>query len=191
MKILSVEFVKSVQDVKEIPRDGLAEIAFSGRSNVGKSRLINCLLNRKKMAKTSSTPGKTRQINYFRINGAFFFVDLPGYGFARVSKSEKVLWQRLIESYIKQSRQLKGVVAIIDSRIGPTPLDLQLFGWLSSLKVPMTVVATKSDKLSNNALNQRLAQYSKQLQASIYPFSAVSGMGKRALWKEILTTLEL
>ncbi len=194
MTITSVEFVKSVVSIKEIPKENLQEIAISGRSNVGKSSLINCLLNRKKLAKTSSTPGKTRQLNYFRINNQFFLVDLPGYGFAKVAKSEMQQWRNLIESYIKTSRNLKGVVALIDSRIGPTPLDLQLLEWLSSLKMPMILVATKADKLSKGKLKSQVAACAKQVapyyNKTIIPFSVTNGLGKAELWKEMLSLME-
>ncbi|MFQ6113285.1 MAG: ribosome biogenesis GTP-binding protein YihA/YsxC [bacterium] len=194
MKITSVEFIKSVDNINEILRDNLKEIAFAGRSNVGKSSVINCLLNRKKLAKISSTPGKTRQLNYFRINKAFYFVDLPGYGFAKVSKKEKAHWQTIIEAYLKGSTHLKGVISIIDSRVGLTALDLQLLEWLKSLRLPVVLVATKSDKLSNNALTNQISKISEQLgdnfAGSIYPFSAVSGSGKKEVWREILNLLE-
>ncbi|MFQ5864266.1 MAG: ribosome biogenesis GTP-binding protein YihA/YsxC [bacterium] len=194
MKITSVEFIKSVKNTNEIPKDNLKEIAFAGRSNVGKSSLINCLLNRKKLAKTSSTPGKTRQLNYFKINNRFYFVDLPGYGFAKVSKEEKAHWQRLVEGYIKDSLYLKGVISIIDSRVGLTELDVQLLEWLKRLGVSVVLVATKSDKLSKNAVANQIRNISEQLgsnfTSNIYPFSAVSGMGKKELWREISNLLE-
>jgi GTP-binding protein len=194
MKITSAEFVKSVTDVQQIPKERLNEIAISGRSNVGKSSLINCLLNRKKLVKISATPGKTRQLNYFRINGKFFLVDLPGYGFAKVSKSETEQWRRLIESYIESSQRLRGVVALIDSRIGPTPLDVQLVEWLVALRVPTVVVATKADKLSKGKLAAQIRSYADQLEPyyteAIIPFSIISGMGKFELWKEITRLLE-
>ena len=185
MKISSVEFVKSVASIEQIPKDNLAEVAFAGRSNVGKSSLINCLLNRKKLAKISSTPGKTRQLNYFRINDRFYFVDLPGYGFAKVSKSEKLQWQALIESFITSSRNLKAVVLITDSRIGPTKLDVQLIEWLYSVAVPLILIATKCDKLSRSALSRQIAHYNKTLGSyqieNIIPFSSVNGTGKKPL----------
>ncbi|MFQ5638940.1 MAG: ribosome biogenesis GTP-binding protein YihA/YsxC [bacterium] len=194
MKISSVEFVKSVVNIREIPKDALTEVAIAGRSNVGKSSLINCLLNRKKMAKTSSTPGKTRQLNYFRINQRFYFVDLPGYGFAKVSKKESEQWRVLIESYLSQSQNLRGLVSIIDSRVGPTKLDMQLLEWLTTLKINLIVVATKSDKLSKNALKKQIAGFSQTLQpffeGEIIPFSARTGNGKKELWREIRTFLE-
>ncbi|HEX9652963.1 MAG TPA: ribosome biogenesis GTP-binding protein YihA/YsxC [bacterium] len=194
MKITSVEFVKSVVNIKELPTENLQEIAISGRSNVGKSSLINCLLNRKKLAKTSSTPGKTRQLNYFRINNQFFLVDLPGYGFAKVAKSEMQQWRNLIEGFIEQSKNLKGVVALIDSRIGPTLLDIQLIEWLSSLKIPTVLVATKADKLSKGRVKIQVADYAKQIRPyynkAIIPFSVINGMGKTELWREMILLME-
>jgi GTP-binding protein len=194
MKITSVEFIKSVENLNEIPKDNLKEIAFAGRSNVGKSSLINCLLNRKKLAKTSSTPGKTRHLNYFKINNNFYFVDLPGYGFAKASKKEKAHWQTLVEGYIKDSTNLTGVISIVDIRVGLTELDLQLLDWLRSLHVPLVLVATKSDKLSRNAVTNQIAKMSEQLGGrvinNIYPFSAASGSGKKEVWREILNLLE-
>ncbi len=191
MKISSVEFVKSVVSVDQIPGDGLPEVAFAGRSNVGKSSLINRLLNRKKIAKTSSSPGKTRQLNYFKVNDKFYFVDLPGYGFARVSKSEKIQWQQLIEAFITQSENLKAVAVITDSRIGPTSLDLQLIGWLRATDVPVILIATKCDKLSRSAVAQLGRRYHKELSKyqikDLIPFSALSGVGKKELSTAILS----
>lgn len=194
MKITSVEFVKSVVNLSDMPKDNLKEIAFAGRSNVGKSSLINCLLNRKKLAKTSSTPGKTRQLNFFRINHRFYFVDLPGYGFAKVSQKESAQWRNLIEGYISSSANLMGILSIIDSRLGPTKLDMQLLEWLRSLNLQLILVATKSDKLSKSVLITQLAKFTKQLKPiigrEIIPFSAASGRGKKEVWREILTLVE-
>lgn len=194
MKVTSAEFIKSVTDLRALPKAALPEVAFAGRSNVGKSSLINCLLNRKKLAKTSSTPGKTRQLNYYRINGRFYFVDLPGYGFAKVSKSERQQWQHLIENYIQASPHLCGVVSIIDSRIGPTELDLQLMAWLHSLQAPNLLVATKADKVSKSKLQQTLAKHKSALEAYLaepaIPFSATHGTGKKQLWRAITTLME-
>ncbi len=194
MKITSVEFIKSVENFDHIPKDNLKEVAFAGRSNVGKSTLINCLLNRKKIARTSSTPGKTRQLNYFKINQKIYFVDLPGYGFAKAPKTERVQWRRLIENFLTQSPNLKGVVSIIDSRIGPTKLDLQLLEWLKNLNIPIILVVTKSDKLSKSALLNQVRKYSNQLNhfklKQIIPFSAINGAGKKEVWREITTLLE-
>ena len=194
MKILTVEFVKSVAKVEDRIQDNLSQIAFAGRSNVGKSSLINCLLNRKKMAKISSTPGKTRLLNYFIIENQFYFVDLPGYGYARASKKEVQQWQQLIERFILNSTTLKGIISLIDSRIGPTQLDFELFNWLNSLNIPLVVVATKSDKLSKNVLNKQMRRITKQLESlsigNIIPFSAVNGMGKKEIWSEIMSLME-
>ncbi|MDZ7261387.1 MAG: ribosome biogenesis GTP-binding protein YihA/YsxC [candidate division KSB1 bacterium] len=189
MKITSAQFVRSVADVQQLPRDGLPEIAFAGRSNVGKSRLINCLLNRKNLAQISSTPGKTRHLNYYRINNRFYFVDLPGYGYAKASRAEKKQWAKLIESFLTTSVYLKGVIVIIDSRHLPTESDQHLLRWLQDLRRPALVVATKADKMSTNKLNTQLAQSLKQLTAlgveTIIPFSALTGLGKRELWRKI------
>jgi len=194
MKITSVEFVKSVANISQLPKDGLNEIAFAGRSNVGKSSLINCLLNRKKMAKISSTPGKTRQLNYFKINEKFYFVDLPGYGFAKVSMNERLQWQNLIEDFFKKSTKLRGVVSLIDGRIGPTALDFQLLEWLHSLEIRVQVVATKIDKLSKSAASQSLRKYSEALKSflsdEIIPFSSVTKVGRKELQTKIFNILE-
>lgn len=194
MKITSVEFIISVANLLQLPKDGLNEIAFAGRSNVGKSSLINCLLNRKKMVKISSTPGKTRQLNYFKINDKFYFVDLPGYGFAKVSKNERIQWQKLIEGFLEKSSKLKGVVSIIDGRIGPTKLDIQLLEWLHSLDIQVQVVATKIDKLSKSAAKQSLKKYSVTLKSllsdEIIPFSAVNATGRKELQIKIFNILE-
>lgn len=194
MKITSIEFVKGVADVSGLPKDNLKEVAFAGRSNVGKSSLINCLLNRKKLAKISSTPGKTRQLNYFLINEKFHFVDLPGYGFAKVSKTEREQWRRLIEGFLQQSKNLRGVVSIIDSRIGATALDLQLLEWLKGLNHRVILVATKSDKLSKSNLNRQIDKFSTDLKEyvhdAIVPFSAVNGTGKKELWQEIINLMD-
>lgn len=194
MKVTSVEFVKSVVHLNEIPKGNLNEIAFAGRSNVGKSSLINCLLNRKKVAKTSATPGKTRQLNYFKINDKIYFVDLPGYGFAKASKQERSFWRDLIEAFIGKSPNLKGVVSILDSRIGVTDLDRDLHIWLRSLQVPLILVATKTDKLSRNQLANQLSIMKRQVvsnhAAEIIPFSAVNGTGTKEVWQAILNLME-
>jgi GTP-binding protein len=186
VRITDATFVRSVADVKRLPRDGLPQIAFSGRSNVGKSSLINALLNRRKLAQTSSTPGKTRLLNFYLINKAFYFVDLPGYGFAKVSQAERAQWRDLIEGYLKNNSALAGIVALIDCRIGATDLDVQLVEWLAELKMPAVIVATKADKLSQQqqivqrrTIEDRLAHLSIH---EILLFSANTGLGKTELW---------
>lgn len=189
MKILSAKFLTSVVDIKQLPSHGYPEIVFAGRSNVGKSSLINCLINRKNLALTSSSPGKTRMINYYCINDKLFFVDLPGYGFAKVSKRERQKWKLLIESYITTSLNLKGIIQIIDSRIGPTDLDLEMISWLIHLQKPTLLIATKIDKLPKSKINSYLLKYTKNLKSigiyDLIPFSAVTKMGRKEIWKAI------
>ncbi|MBC8144184.1 MAG: YihA family ribosome biogenesis GTP-binding protein [bacterium] len=148
LHIKSAEFLTGAARPAQFPRGEFPEIAFVGRSNVGKSSLLNSLTSRKSLAKTSGTPGKTRQINFFRINAALTFVDLPGYGYAKVSKDERDAWSRLIESYLTNREQLKLVVALSDIRHEPTALDLNLFTWLDETDLPFIVVLTKYDKVS-------------------------------------------
>ena len=189
MKVISAEFVKSVADIRQIPTEGLPEVAFAGRSNVGKSSLINALLNRKKLVQVSSTPGKTRLINFFKINQKFYFVDLPGYGYARVSRLMQQGWQKLIESYLLNSRFLKGVVVLIDIRHPITEADLQLIEWLAGHEIETVIVGTKADKLSGNKLQTQIASNNKILQKigvdPLLPFSAITGRGKQELWQAI------
>ena len=194
MKILSAKFVTSVTNIRNIPRAQYPEIAFAGRSNVGKSSLINTLINRKKLALTSSAPGKTRMINFYSINDDLYFVDLPGYGFAKVSKKERERWKILIESYIKKSAHLKGIVQLIDSRIGPTELDLEMISWLMHVNKPILIVATKTDKLPRTKLQGHLSECSARLQSvgqfDIIPFSTVNKTGKKEIWQAIRHLLE-
>lgn len=163
MNIKKVEFVKSVVDINEIPVPRLPEIAFAGRSNSGKSSLINTILNRKKLAKTSSKPGKTRLLNYFRINDKLYFVDLPGYGFAGVSRKLRYEWKGLIDTYLSESKELKLVLMICDIRRGITDMDLQLIEWLDFTGIKIQLMLTKSDKLSKNksakTRNEIIKQY--------------------------------
>ncbi len=189
MKILSAEFVKSIVDIHQIPEPRYPEIAFAGRSNVGKSSLINTLLNRKKLALTSSSPGKTRLINFFNVNESLYLVDLPGYGFARVSKAERKSWKRMIESYITGSAYLKGVIHLIDCKVGPTQLDLEMIDWLQHLQKPVLIVATKADKISKSKASYYLKKYAQEMglvdNSQLVPFSAVTKQGKKEIWKAI------
>lgn len=194
MRITDATFVRSVADARQLPRDGLPQIAFSGRSNVGKSSLINTLLNRRKLAQTSGTPGKTRLLNFYLINQAFYFVDLPGYGYARVAQTEREQWRRLIEGYVKKNPALAGVVALVDSRIGITESDRQLLEWLEVLETPVIVVATKADKLSRQQQivqhKTMLSQLSDPASKKILMFSAHSGLGKAEVWSCIQGLME-
>lgn len=191
MKITSAEFIKSAFDKSHWTDDRLPEIAFLGRSNVGKSSLINSLLQRKGLARTSNTPGRTQSINFFLINEEFYFVDLPGYGYARVSKQMRSDWGKMAEEYLSERDELKLSVQLIDSRHKPTALDRQLNEWLRFYQKPHIVVATKADKLSNNQLNKILRQTEEELSESkIIAYSSVTGKGKDALWREIEQALK-
>jgi GTP-binding protein len=190
MKILSAEFIKSAHTAAQLAGSRLPEIAFSGRSNVGKSSLINCLLNRRGLAKTSSTPGRTQAVNFIEVNKAFQFVDLPGYGYAKVPEAMRRKWQGLIETYLKNSGYLRLVILIVDSRREPSQ-DEQLFvEWLRQHEIPATAVLTKIDKVSANARQKSQSAWKKHLGLeAVLPFSALDGQGKDKIWKEITSYL--
>ena len=194
MKNHNAEFIKSVHSLSELPDDSFPQIAFAGRSNVGKSSLINAMLNQKKLAKISSTPGKTRSLNFFLIDNRFYLVDLPGYGFAKVSKDAKRRWQRLIEGFLSTSNNLRGSILIIDSRIGLTELDKMMISWLLNDRIPFRVVATKIDKLSRNKQAVQFKKINAHLEglriSPAIPFSAKTGEGRSILWKTLLEFLE-
>jgi len=193
MNLRSAEFLTSVGFLSQLPTDGKSEIAFAGRSNVGKSSLMNRLLNRKKLVKTSGTPGKTRTLNFFTINNAFYLVDLPGYGYAKRSKTEREQWGQLIEGYVADREPLKGFVLLIDIRHAPTEDDLNMVEWLTNSGKRFILVGTKADKLSNNKLQSSLARTKRVLawkgEHDILAFSAVTGRGKDELWRWIEETL--
>ncbi len=193
MKIKQAEFKGVFVDLKQLPDGDRSEIALVGRSNVGKSSLINKLSNRKKLAKSSSTPGKTRTINYYLINTQWYMVDLPGYGYAKVSKAERAGWGKMIESYLSRRQQLKGVLQILDIRHPPSQDDIMMKEWLSHHQIPVLIVATKADKISRGARSQNLAVIRKELKLplDVFPlcFSAETGEGIeeiKAALKEIL-----
>jgi GTP-binding protein len=186
MKITSAEFIKSAFDKRGWVTGGLPEIAFLGRSNVGKSSLINSLLGRKGLARTSNTPGRTQSINFFFINEDFYFVDLPGYGYARVSKSMRSDWGKMAEEYLSDRQQLALCIQLVDSRHAPTMLDKQLNEWLVFNKKPHLIAATKADKLSSNKLRNSLAQIGEDLpETSVLAYSSETGKGREALWNQI------
>jgi len=188
MKIISAEFLKSAEQSAHYPEAVTPEIAFAGRSNAGKSSLINKLLNRKKLVKTSSTPGKTRLINFFLINNLFLFVDLPGYGYAKVPKSVKKKWGPMVEAYISQRETLKGVVIIMDIRRTPGPEDQHMFNWLDYLNIISIPVLTKIDKLSKTKQKKQMHIIAENLlleENSLFPFSAKTGQGKDEIWTAI------
>lgn len=166
------------------PPDTLPEIAFAGRSNVGKSSLLNTLLRRKAIARVSNTPGRTRQINFFSVNKQFVLADLPGYGYAKISKERKAEWRPLIEGYLKSSKQLAGVVLLLDVRHDPSPDDMQMFDFLADVGVPTIIVATKTDKLGAVAVRERLAALTEILgldAEQLVPFSSRTGDGRDEL----------
>jgi len=158
-RIVSAEYFKSALDVNEILQEKLPEIAFVGRSNVGKSSLLNALVGRKNIARISSTPGKTKLINYFLINGNFYFVDLPGYGYSKESKTTDQIWKRVIEKYLLQSTQLRLVCLLFDSRHELQKNDSQMFDWLSHHRLPFYIILTKADKLSGNQIRTQVNKY--------------------------------
>ncbi len=184
MKITKSTFVTSVAKANNIIVDSMPQIAFVGRSNVGKSSLINMLTGNGKLAKTSSTPGRTRLINYFLVNDKFYFVDLPGYGFAKASKTEVVGWQSLIEPYISDNTALKLVCVLVDSRHEPTDMDRQMVEYLSYWRVPFVVIATKCDKFGKSQIKPALAKVASALKlgtANVLGVSTITKYGKEAI----------
>jgi len=186
VKISSARFIKSATRPDDFPRVQRPEIAFCGRSNVGKSSLLNSLTNFRGLARTSSSPGRTQTINFFVINESIYFVDLPGYGYAKVSKTVRESWGPMIEDYLRNREQLNLAVMIVDSRMAPTDSDVMMKQWLDRCRIPTTVVLTKTDKISNNQLHQALRQGTQTLDTKeIIAFSAVSGAGKDAILARI------
>lgn len=190
MKITSAEFIKSAFDESHYTTDGRPEISFLGRSNVGKSSLINSLLNRKGLARTSNTPGRTQSINFFLINESFYFVDLPGYGYAKVSKAMRQDWGKMAEHYLLKRTELTLSIQLTDSRHAPTKLDCQLNEWLVYHQKKHIVVATKVDKLSVKEAARNMSEIQKTFpESKVIPYSSVKGIGKDELWQEIESSL--
>ena len=186
VKIISAEFVKSAFEKKHWTTDGLPEIAFLGRSNVGKSSLLNSLVQRKALARTSNTPGRTQSINFYLINDAFYFVDLPGYGYAKVSKSMRADWGKMAEEYLSDRANLVLAIHLIDSRHEPTDLDRQINGWLLEHGLTLVLAATKADKLSANQLKKQVGVIERSLPGGkVIAFSSVTGQGREEVLNEI------
>jgi GTP-binding protein len=193
LKITSAEFLQGVADLHQLPKNELKEILFIGRSNVGKSSLLNKMCNRKSLARTSTTPGKTREINYYIVNNLFYFVDLPGYGYAKVPEQMRAGWKRLIEDFLKRGRPIALGMQLIDSRQEPTPLELMMMDWLEYYEIPYLLVLTKSDKLPVSKLSKKLVAYRTRFASQlnegccrgIVPFSIITGDGKAELLKLI------
>ncbi|MEA4923801.1 MAG: ribosome biogenesis GTP-binding protein YihA/YsxC [Syntrophomonadaceae bacterium] len=187
MLIKRAEYSGSYVNLSQLPPGSLPEIALVGRSNVGKSSMINRLVNRRNLAKSSSTPGKTRTINYYFINAQWYLVDLPGYGFARVAKTEKEKWGRMIENYLRSRTQLRGVIQLLDIRHAPNQNDILMKNWLQNSAIPLLVVATKADKVSRGARQKNLNIIRKTLELDENPlvFSAETGEGGEDLAEAI------
>lgn len=190
MKIISAEFIKSIFDLRALPNSVLAEFVFVGRSNVGKSSLINTICNKKKLAKIGSVPGKTRQLNYFLINEKFYLVDLPGYGYAKVPEQIRAGWRKLVEDYISERQNVKLVFVLIDSRHEPTYLDELMVSWLEYYEIPFSIILTKADKISANKMQKQIYRASKivnneDLCIDYIPFSTINGEGKNEVLKLI------
>lgn len=187
MKILSADFVISAPGPKQFPIDSRPQIAFAGRSNVGKSSLINALLHRKNLVKISATPGKTQLINFFLVNGSLYFVDLPGYGYARVPKAVTEAWGPMIEGYLKNCSQLAVVVVLLDSRREPDERDIHLLQWLQQYDIPAIYVLTKSDKLNRRDAGHSRNKIREHLNIGeqLILTSSKSGQGIKEIWSEI------
>ena len=187
------KFIKSAFTTSDLPEEKLPEVVLCGRSNVGKSSFINSLFNRKNLAKTSSTPGKTRSINYYSIDSKFYVVDLPGYGYAKISQSERKKWGVLINDYFSASKQIQLTIHLIDSRHKPTELDIELNDMLRSLDIPYIVILSKSDKLKQSEFSlakKRAIEFFPELilNENLFYFSSVKGTGNKEI-KKLLTAL--
>lgn len=189
MNIQNAKFETTAVNPRQYPAGNIPEIAFAGRSNVGKSSIINTLLNRKKLARVGNIPGKTRVINFFNVDDRLYFVDLPGYGYANVSKAEKTKWGNMIESYLNSRQQLKLIIMVVDIRHKPSENDKIMYEWLRAKNIPHILIASKADKISKGHIRERLLHIKSTLDIaegiSLIPFSSGTQYGRNEVWKEI------
>lgn len=194
MKITSAEYIKSAVLRSKYPKERLPEIMLVGRSNVGKSSLINTLINRKGLAKTSSTPGKTQTLNFYRINDAFTFVDLPGFGYAKVPRDVKRHWKRMVNEYVECRKNIKGAIVVLDIRRDPGDVERDIFEWLDAGGIPVQAVLTKTDKLSSNKLRARVAVVKKSLEGlevgELLCFSSSTKVGRLELLQRVVELIK-
>ncbi|WP_288227706.1 ribosome biogenesis GTP-binding protein YihA/YsxC [uncultured Enterococcus sp.] len=194
MKVHNAEIVISAVSPKQYPETELPEIALAGRSNVGKSSFINTLINRKNLARTSGKPGKTQTLNFYLIEDALHFVDVPGYGYAKVSKTERAKWGEMIETYITSRKQLRAVVSLVDVRHDPSKEDVQMYEFLKYYNIPVIVVATKADKIPRGKWNKHTSEIKKKLDFdpddTFILFSSETKKGKEEAWQAIEAAIE-
>jgi GTP-binding protein len=193
MIIRSAKFICSAVKPEHYPPEDLPEVAFAGRSNVGKSSLINKILKRKKLVRTSKTPGRTQLLNFFEINTVWRFVDLPGYGYAKVPDEVRERWRPMVETYLTGRPTMRGIVLLLDIRRIPSEEDIMLWDWLQIKGIEVILVVTKVDKLSKNKRNKQAARIAKTLgckKETLIHFSAMTGEGSDKIWKELIRLLE-
>lgn len=190
MKIRNAEITMSAVNKSQYPDEGIPEIALVGRSNVGKSSTVNTLLNRRNFARTSQTPGKTRTINFYLINNEFFFVDLPGYGYAKIAKSEKEKWGVIMERYLQERDELCAIFLLVDIRHEPTNDDVMMYEWIKHFGYNCVVIATKADKISRGQYQKHISIIRKKLQMDanekVLPISSLKKTGVEEIWNEII-----
>lgn len=189
MNVTHAELTKVAVNPEQYPQEGWPEFALAGRSNVGKSSFINRMMNRKSLARTSSKPGKTQTLNFYGINEKLFFVDVPGYGYAKVSKKEREAWGRMIEHYFEKREQLKAAIHIVDIRHEPTKDDQLMYDWFKYYDIPVIIVATKCDKIAKGKWQKHIKMVKDGLKVQqpdrIYAFSSETGYGKEDVWRAI------
>lgn len=193
MKIKEAQFIISAVKPHQYPEDALPEIALAGRSNVGKSSLINKMILRKNLARTSSQPGKTQQLNYYRVNDMVYFVDFPGYGYAKVSKTQREQFGQMIETYLREREPLKLQLLVIDIRHEPSKDDVLMYQWLKHFEIPTCIVATKADKIPRSKWDKHIKMIKTTLEAdpqdSVVLFSSETGLGREQLWDVIMEAI--